>query len=303
MTEQTIIRQVEKKPSLDPQAQAAIDRIKSDSKIYTIENDARVNEALKRRAMEMVKAAEHMDMAIFMDQKARPLAYMFHKLWPLIYPDKPRPKIRFVNIGGEKRTLLADYPKKKGIRGQSFLFPIKLLTDIDTLNDVYGSDNIQELSNILEIGKSSTPEKRLFIDDTTSTGMTKELTNRMVEILDPINEYSHFAFIDTPEDRVLFTDPEYIRESGGATKPYLPWVARETLVTSTIDPYHFIPQGQEGSNETEKARFEYEEEHRRRETRESFTTRQELNWLNREMGLEVRRILRNLVAEIKRDRQ
>ena len=45
------------------------------------------------------------DTIFFLDKSARPLAYMFRKLFPLYCPDSEIPEIRFINIGGSGSKL------------------------------------------------------------------------------------------------------------------------------------------------------------------------------------------------------
>lgn len=45
---------------------------------------------------------EHPDVLIFLDKSARPAAWFFSALWNEMYPDEPKPEIKFVNLGQEK---------------------------------------------------------------------------------------------------------------------------------------------------------------------------------------------------------
>jgi len=54
---------------------------------------------------EMIEKHELPDTIFFLDKSARPVAYMFRKLFPVYFPEAGIPEIRFVNIGGSGSRL------------------------------------------------------------------------------------------------------------------------------------------------------------------------------------------------------
>lgn len=62
-------------------------------------------DAFMQRFGEMIKQHELPETIFFLDKSARPLAYIFRKLFPVYYPDTKMPEIRFINIGGSGSRL------------------------------------------------------------------------------------------------------------------------------------------------------------------------------------------------------
>ena len=58
-----------------------------------------------KRFGEIMQKQELPDTVFFLDKSARPVAYMFGKLFPIYYPGEKMPEIRFVNVGGSGSRL------------------------------------------------------------------------------------------------------------------------------------------------------------------------------------------------------
>lgn len=58
-----------------------------------------------QRFGEMIKKQELPETIFFLDKSARPVAYMFRKLFPIYYPGIEAPEVRFINIGGSGSKL------------------------------------------------------------------------------------------------------------------------------------------------------------------------------------------------------
>lgn len=284
----------------------AIDKWVASQSYTIIESDPQVRTLLKQRALMMVRAAENKDTVYFLDQKARPLAYLFYKLWPLIYPEKRMPQIRFLNIGSEKIDLLIRQFKKNTTLPTFNPFPIEILNSFEDLVEIYGVTYVNELLSLLRSSKND--ENRLIVDDVASTSRTKLLSLKIMSIINSRvktnHNYEFYEFIgnkdEDQKDRLLLTQDEGIKKIG-RTKPYLPWDNNATLVSDNNIPYDFDDSKYPSPKDRENARIDASVEHSKVSTSQSFRTSRQQNWLNRKYGLKLRDILDGLVEEMKSD--
>ncbi len=203
--------------------------IQSEYKIIPI---VEKRELFKRRGLELVQASEDVNTIFFLDKSARPLAYFYRKLFTVINPTKPLPKIRFLNIGHEKTRIFQTDSKTK-IDTNSLIQSIQTRTDLDKH---FGTDNIDQLIKILNI--SRTPTKRLVVDDLVFSGGTQKLTKKILDVVDPVNSYPFFIFIDSPEDKLLMFP------NGKSHYAFLPWQGDPGIVEDEVgndDKYNFDP--------------------------------------------------------------
>src|SRR5437867_1195547 len=76
---------------------------------YWLLSDPEQRAAIKRRSLDMVEATQDMGTVFFLDKTARPLGHLFRKIFPLVYPNRPKPVIKYLNIGSEKGGALIGY--------------------------------------------------------------------------------------------------------------------------------------------------------------------------------------------------
>lgn len=110
----------------------------------------------------MVNDSIDADMVIFLDKTARPLAHFYRKLFPVIHPDKPISKIKFLNIGSEKMGDLYsyawedDHEKQDDSQDRRWKLPeidpvISAIHTQNDLNDLFGKENVDQLVKVLEV--------------------------------------------------------------------------------------------------------------------------------------------------------
>lgn len=203
---------------------------------------------IKRRAIDMVEAAQDAGTVVFLDKTARPLGDLFRSVFPIVYPDKRVPNIRFVNLGTEKtlpvvgpamremeRQMEAD-PSKRTPPLPSFRDGLPFLKTQEDLERTYGTNNVAQLSKILK--PSDKPERRLIVDETDYSGDTKALAERVFGIVDPTDEYSFFSLIESDEDKKVFEykGRDFFPEKG-LIKARVPWQGYSVLYNQ--DPEYY----------------------------------------------------------------
>lgn len=172
---------------------------------YKFLKDPLVREAMKRKTIELVEETDDVDVLFFLDRSARPLAHLYRRFLQVIAPERQRPEIRFLNIGeekhGENKTF---YDKGVGH-----------LRTKDSLVDMYGEANIEELEHLFQVAKG---EKRMIVDDVRSTGSTLQVARAAINALDPGHKYSYFFTYGEGATRI----PDILAK--------MPWSGTETLV-------------------------------------------------------------------------
>lgn len=83
----------------------AFERKGQEDKFLTPEELIIQTDKFMQRFGEMIKKQEISDTIFFLDKSARPVAYMFRKLFPIYYSGAKVPEIRFINIGGSGSKL------------------------------------------------------------------------------------------------------------------------------------------------------------------------------------------------------
>lgn len=254
------------------------------SEDYAILTNPEQREVIKRRGIDMINDSIEADMVIFLDKSARPLSYLYRKLFPVIKPDKPMPKIKFLNIGSEKVTHLQSYapdePPRKTETGSRLgvwtapqVNPV--LDDIHTIEDLnyfFGEENVDQLIRVLEV--EDKPKKRLIIDDVEVSGETKAVAEKIIAAADRKNgSYAFFTFLKTPEDKEAFKVPDSMGVTNSAA---LPWHGDDGLVEDIAKDDYYL--------------FEVDP---------YFITRRTSNSSGRDYSLQVRKELGMLVDEIK----
>jgi len=192
---------------------------------YTVLKDPEQREVIKRRAIDLANTAAGKQTVVFLDNTARPLAYLLNIVYPIVHPDKKLPDFKFLNIGSEK----TDFPP---------------FESLDELKHSFGSENVDTLQKILH---SDASEERLIVDEVSMTGKTKALTDKILRIADPKNKYSFFMFLESYKDQTPFM--EIIRQPnaslatitfGGA---HMPWSGSSTLNSDEADDSLFTLSG------------------------------------------------------------
>lgn len=201
---------------------------------YWVLGNPEQRRVLKRRGVDMVRQAEDAGMVIFLDKTARPLGDLFRAVFPIVYPDRKLPKIRFTNIGGEKsgpiygkawhehaleREANPDAPLKPPPKFEDSILSIETKVDLEEL---YGDYNIEQLVKVL--GQTKSPEKRLIVDEVDYLGHTKVLAEKILGIIDPINTYSSFTLLESDEDKEKFkyTGRDAFKRKG-LVRASVPW--------------------------------------------------------------------------------
>lgn len=232
---------------------------------YEILSNPQQRDVIKRRGIDMVNYSVEADMVIFLDISARPLAHLYRKLFPIIQPDIPMPKIKFLNIGSEKVMYLQSYSTEDELGGKTKdgkkvggWTPPKLepvLSYINTRDDLdyfFGQENVDQLTKVLEVdGK---PKKRLIVDEVEFSGRTRAVAEKIVTATDRQNGYhAFFTFLETPEDREAFKVPDSM---GTVNNAALPWYGDDGLVEdmsrddydlSEVDPYFITRRASDNS--------------------------------------------------------
>lgn len=207
-----------------------------DSKEYEVITNPEQREIIKRRAIEMVEAAKDCEMVIFLDKTARPLSTLFRDLWPVIYPEKPMPALRFVNIGREKRRALEDFAERLPHLETDLL---KLFNSKGDLEEIYGTENIAELEKVISSQRSG---KRLIVDEIEGSGLTAMLAKKILQMIDPNSHYSSFALLESDKDIKSFTL--------GEDPPVVPWDNYYSLVSEPLPRSFVTVPGDEYFRET-----------------------------------------------------
>jgi hypothetical protein len=188
---------------------------------YRTISSAEQRKVIKRRALDLVKASEDVDTVIFLDKTARPLAHLCRRVWEAFCPEIPKPKVKFINIGSEKVSVLRDHAVSQW-HLPPFVPTSSLIDQVANeraLKQIYGVENVEELSRVL---KSSEGESRLVVDEASNTGNTQLLTKKILGIVDGDNTHDYFLFLDSEKDRYPFSS---LRNS-----PITPWHSTMTLV-------------------------------------------------------------------------
>lgn len=84
---------------------SSFERRGQEDKFLTPEELIVQTNAFMQRFGEMIQKQELPETIFFLDKSARPVAYMFRKLFPVYYPDTKIPEVRFINIGGSGSKL------------------------------------------------------------------------------------------------------------------------------------------------------------------------------------------------------
>lgn len=168
----------------------------------------------------MVEAAKDCEMVIFLDKTARPLVTLFDDLWSLVYPGSEKPQIKFLNIGNEKIQPIENYYSETlhhSVEDRNVL--IDSIKSKKDLEQYYGEENVVQLLDVLRKGNGG---RRLIIDETSYTGKTQRLAERITKAVDPNSSYSYFNLLDSDEDKKPFVE-------GRAA--FMPWHELRTLVS------------------------------------------------------------------------
>lgn len=188
-------------------------------------------EVLKRRATELAAASRGKDSLLFLDRGARPIAYLYMKVFAQLYPGEKRPNIGFINLGSEKGRPIdnATY------RGEPYP------TTTEDFSRLFGQENIQELTEYLTQKKD---EKRLIVDDIEDSGATRKIAETLLPAVDPSNNYEQFTFIENPADRVRFSEADDFPDIplewyDEPIHPATPWHRQASLV-SDVDRNSFF---------------------------------------------------------------
>lgn len=215
-------------PSFIPQPEA--------SNEYKVITNPEQREIIKRRAIEMVEAANGCETVIFLDKTARPLSTLFCDLWSTIYPEKSMPVVRFANIGREKRQVLEDFNQRRDLFKHDLL---KLFNSKSDLERIYGEGNIAELEAIIASGKAG---KRLIVDEIEGSGLTMMIAKKILQTIDPQGGYSSFIFLESDKDIESFTL--------GEDPPIVPWDTYYALVSEPLPRSFVAVSGEEYFRET-----------------------------------------------------
>lgn len=122
------------------------------------------------------------DTIFFLDKSARPVAHLVRKLFNHFYPNKPIPKIRFVDIGTEKA-------------GQPVRQDIAMVGEEDAIRKTYGK-NIDQNSSILVVDEYSNTGKSL---SRAADAITRAFPNARVA--------KQVAYSETPK---WYKNPDYL---------------------------------------------------------------------------------------------
>jgi len=206
---------------------------------YEIIKDILQREVIKRRTVDLVRAAHGKSMVIFLDKTARPIASLFIPVYRHLYPSEPRPEVRFVNIGTEKRWTFTDF-----FGTDDWLEWRNLINSVEVLRQVFGSDSVDYLIKVINPNLLG---PRLVVDETTASGRTKEIAIRTLSSADPSNHYEFFSFIESDGDKRLFRG-----YSGWA---HVPWDGIMNLVEDLVvsgkvktESFSVSPQWQVGDS-------------------------------------------------------
>lgn len=193
--------------------------------------DPHVRSEIRTRTVDMIRAAEHVGTVFFLDHNARPLAHLFRKGFPLVFPDKSLPAIRFLNLGSEKQLPVNHYQDRTKDPREHWQRPSYAMieTEEDVVN-IFGDENTQVLKQLLHIGE--THEQRLIVDETVSSGRTQKIAMRVTSALDKVNTYSFFDFW-VNQNRVLVDEV-----------PWLHIYPNYTLIDSFLTKAHHESNGQ-----------------------------------------------------------
>lgn len=198
-----------------------------------VQNDYRVlrepvqREILKDRAVDFIYQAGTMDTIVFLDKSARPLSQFLYDLWPKFYSNRPLPRVLNIDIGNEKGVVLSDHAFTTWKRHALIENLVPELDSEAKIREIYGSVNIDRLQSLL---KSNTPEHRLIVDDLSQSGRTLIITKLLMMVLDPVNTYKYFTFIEK-NDLEFFYKPR----KGWIT----PWKQKESA-GDIQDPKSFL---------------------------------------------------------------
>lgn len=104
---------------------------------------------------EQIENSQTPDSIFFLLKSATPIALMFKKLWPTLYPDAPMPAIRYVNVGRKDRSEIVYHmsPKTYEIKSD-YIGPTIKAPDVGVVRNQY-SGNIDTSGRILIVDEWS----------------------------------------------------------------------------------------------------------------------------------------------------
>lgn len=194
---------------------------------------------LQRRGLELLKSARRYNLTIMLDKSARPLAQLVNEIarqeGRIMGFSPIMPNVRFVNIGKEKEDIIRrDWASLEGV---SPLVCIEQLT-AQKMTNLFGQENVDYLTQIFNPARSG---RKIIVDDTCNSAITRQLAMKIASIMDPKSEYSFFEFLESSEDKEVFIGE-------GNYSPKLPWGKFFTLVADSADPKSFQVVVQNDSN-------------------------------------------------------
>src|SRR3989344_4027154 len=189
-------------------------------------------EVLKERTRELVGRVAEGDFAclMFLDNSARPIAWMFQEAWKKYVPDKKRPAIRFVNIGREKGDVVdwdgmgpykGDYAAEDEYKSAVTDFRLKLDS----------AEYVQKLKKSFEeIFTDSKNHSVLLVDDYISSGFSIELAQQFFR--------HHFPNISLESHGFLKKEDENVFWRARWNGTHLPWNSDKAYTLLKEDTEH-----------------------------------------------------------------
>ena len=206
-------------------------------------------EVLRERAQELVRLVVKGEYPclIFLDNSARPLAWMFQEAWKKYVPERKQPAIRFVNIGREKGDVInwesmgpykGDYNTNEEYENATKEFWSKLDS----------SEYLKKLKlSLEEIFSESKNRSILLVDDYISSGFSIELARGFFRHNFPDIGIDSHSFLEREDENV------FSKERWNGT--YLPWngdKAYALLKEDTEHPERVISQPERDPVERQK---------------------------------------------------
>src|SRR3989339_452073 len=153
---------------LKPQKEAKTSKEKKDGEFkFEIITSSDLRERLKNRVWGLVNTAreEHYDALVFLDKSARPISWLFRKMWERICPEEKMPQINFVNIGRDNPVYEArEYTRNVG-NPQAWA-PEVFSSNVEGLQNIFGHQfdkkNILLVDEVMSTGTSLLIAKKLF---------------------------------------------------------------------------------------------------------------------------------------------
>lgn len=202
----------------------------------------KVDEIMRRRGLDLAKTIKDggYERLVFLDQSARPIRGLARAAWQeeLGLTQEPFPQSLYLNIGKEKHY--------RGLH--------ELPDSLEEFKSNWPAEFVDQLENVLNKLSALEAEKVLIIDDVRGTGVSAELTSRILHWYCPNIKTDKFWLIDDQADKNALV-PIYDR--------HVPWKKMQTdpvqsLITDDVQEDNlttFVSKPQEP--EFQKKALEY----------------------------------------------